>query len=138
MLVVLNVVVIWGQSLMPRFVSSAESGFFQQLLTPLFEIFVGQGNVTEHLVRKFAHFAEFFSLGVLSTLLLVLRKGRISATVICAPVFCVFVAIVDEALQFITDRSPEIADVLLDTLGTLFGFAITLIILLIIQAITKD
>ena len=48
--------------------------------------------------------------------------------IICAPVFCVVISIIDEALQGLTDRAPRLSDVLLDASGVLCGFFIVLII----------
>ena len=39
--------------------SSQESRRGGQLLAPLIELFAGEGNVTDHLVRKLAHFTEY-------------------------------------------------------------------------------
>ena len=61
--IVLTLVFIWGQSVMDRELSSEESGFVMRLVTPVLELIVGRGNVTEHMVRKLAHFCEFALLG---------------------------------------------------------------------------
>ena len=62
-LIVLTLLFIWGNSLLSREQSSDESAWVMHLVTPLLEAFVGKGNVTEHLVRKLAHFTEFAMLG---------------------------------------------------------------------------
>ena len=54
---------IWGNSLLSREQSSDESAWVLRLVTPVLELFVGKGRVTEHLVRKLAHFTEFALLG---------------------------------------------------------------------------
>ena len=63
-LILLTIVFIWGHSLMSREDSSKESDWVRQLLTPVLELLVGEGNVTEHLVRKLAHFCEYALLGL--------------------------------------------------------------------------
>ena len=60
---------IWGNSLDSAAESSLKSGRMRELIRPLLELLVGQGNVTEHLVRKLAHFTEFAVLGALLLLL---------------------------------------------------------------------
>ena len=64
-LLVLMLLFIWGHSMVPAEASAAESGRVGALLTPFLELFVGKGNVTDHLVRKLAHFSEYAALGVL-------------------------------------------------------------------------
>ena len=127
-LIIANVVFIWGHSLMPKSISSGESGFLVQLLAPFFEIFMGEGNFTDHFIRKLAHFTEFCSLGILTALFMVYWKGKISIHIISAPIFSVIVSIIDEALQGLTDRAPQLSDVLLDTSGVLCGFFLVILI----------
>ena len=63
-LIILTLLFIWGNSLLNREQSSGESAWVMQLVTPFLELFVGKGSVTERLVRKLAHFAEFALLGL--------------------------------------------------------------------------
>lgn len=60
---------IWGNSLDSAVESAAKSGRVGELLRPLLELVVGQGGVTDHLIRKLAHFAEYAVLGALLLLL---------------------------------------------------------------------
>ena len=60
---------IWGNSLDSAVESAVKSGRVRELLQPLLERLVGQGGVTDHLVRKLAHFTEFAVLGALLLLL---------------------------------------------------------------------
>ena len=76
-LTVLQLAFIFSQSILDAPSSSEESSFVLKIVTPVFEIFVGRGNVTEALVRKAAHFTEFAVLGVLGmTLSNLLGKKR--------------------------------------------------------------
>lgn len=65
---------IWGNSLDSAVESTVKSGRVRELLQPLLERLVGQGGVTDHLVRKLAHFTEF---AVLGALLLLLTAGSL-------------------------------------------------------------
>ena len=56
---------IWGNSLESAVESSLKSGRVRELIEPLLELLVGQGNVTDHMVRKLAHLTEFAVLGAL-------------------------------------------------------------------------
>ena len=121
----LTLLLIWGHSCMPADVSGEESGFATQLLTPVLEIFVGSGNVTEHLVRKLAHFSEYTVLGIQ---LLALRSD-VSPSGLLLPLGCGFAAaFLDETIQlFIDGRSGSVPDIWLDGSGVAFGILIGLL-----------
>ena len=126
-LLILTLAFIWGHSMAPADDSSAESGFVLQLITPLLEIFTGKGNVTEHLVRKLAHFAEYMVLGVELGGLFGgdLRKYLIAAT------HGLLAAFVDETIQlFVSGRSGQVQDVWLDLSGICLGAGIAALIIL--------
>ena len=117
-LLALTLAFIWGHSCMPVEDSAAESGFVMELIRPFLEIFVGRGNVTDHLVRKIAHFVEFAALGAQFELL---RRGLNvkGAPRSLGPGFlCAFL---DESIQLLSDRGAMIIDVWLDSCGVLFG-----------------
>lgn len=113
---------IWLHSMMPAEDSAEESQRVGQFLTPFLELLVGEGNVTDHLVRKLAHFCEYGALGILAgALLLVKRESGIfrwSYALLCA----LAVAVIDESIQLLADgRGAQVQDVLLDTAGSLTG-----------------
>ena len=64
---------IWLHSMMPAEDSAEESQRVGQFLTPFLELLVGEGNVTDHLVRKLAHFCEYGALGILAGALLLVK-----------------------------------------------------------------
>lgn len=98
---------IYGNSLTPAAISSKESGYF---LAKIQDFLAGAGMdawwLTEHLVRKAAHFTEYAGLGFL----LAMNTGAG-----IAPVFCLlkgnvtavlFMPFVDETIQlFVEGRS---------------------------------
>ena len=127
--IIITIAVIWGHSLLGREASSEESSFVMALLTPLLELFVGKGNVTEHLVRKLAHFCEFFILGIELQLFFSLLKGRKSA-VLLALSHGLFTAFTDETIQFFSGRGPMIQDVWLDFSGVTAGSLIALAVMM--------
>lgn len=63
-LILLTLTFIWSRSLKSIPDSRAESEAVLEVVRPLLETVVGEGNVTDHLVRKLAHFSEFCLLGV--------------------------------------------------------------------------
>ena len=77
----------------------------------------------EFLVRKLAHFANFFILGFLCTLLSLKTNDSNYNRVIFVALICGLLgAMIDEAHQlFVAGRSGEIRDVCIDFMGVLFG-----------------
>lgn len=116
-----NILFIWGNSMLPGSVSGAMSLWLRNLLSN----FVSGGSETvaggDGLLRKLAHITEFAGLGALLIWLLwLIQKPRIWTL----PAG-VFVACVDEAIQcFAPNRGPAVRDVLIDTAGLLLGIAI--------------
>ena len=62
-IIFLTLAFIWGHSMVPRPASADESGFFLKILYPVLSVIVGRDRVTNHLIRKMAHFTEYFILG---------------------------------------------------------------------------
>lgn len=62
-IIFLTLAFIWGHSMVPRPASADESGFFLKILYPVLSVILGRDRVTNHLIRKMAHFTEYFILG---------------------------------------------------------------------------
>ena len=122
--------------------SSSKSKAVQEFINETIEKLGGEGNVTEHFVRKAAHFVEFAVLGVLITL------DMLALTWIPFPIFdthyllrflvpfiiSFITAATDEALQnFSEGRGPSFKDVLIDSSGALTGILLLIALLLIIS-----
>ena len=117
LLLILNLAVIWGNSLLPGEVSGAISGFVRDLIAMILpgEGAPGQGH---RLLRKLAHFTEFACLGVILGWIMN-RKNRpwwialgLGSLAAC----------VDETIQiFVPERGPAVTDVMIDTSGVLTG-----------------
>lgn len=116
-LLILNVTVIWGSSLLPGHISGAISGWLHQLLS---WIFGAQPNpeAGHGLLRKLAHVTEFACLGACFGWLLSLLGKKPLFGILCGfPVACL-----DETIQcVIPDRGPSVVDVGIDTLGLSLG-----------------
>ena len=127
-------VVIWQFSLSPASASSATSGTVRAFLNNTLAAVGIPFQFTSLMVRKIAHFTEFFVLGILlhSALLAHRLPYRIPLAVVCV----LSVATIDECIQlFVPGRACAVLDVLLDTAGgtagtfTFFGvFALVLYI----------
>jgi len=123
-LVICNILFIWGNSLLPGSVSGAISGFVKDLVFSIFPGLSGAGEGGHGLLRKVAHFTEFACLGMfLSRLLFWAKKPRLLAL---AGAF--LVACCDETIQrFVPDRGPSFRDVLIDTSGAAVGMIFLLV-----------
>ena len=120
-LIILTLALIWGHSLLGREASSEESGFVMELLEPVLEMVVGEGNVTEFLVRKLAHFTEFFVLGLEVLTFFAYRKPLFPQAFLLALTHGFFAAFLDETIQIFSGRGPMIQDVWLDVCGVAAG-----------------
>jgi VanZ family protein len=116
---------IWIHSMIPGDESAAESGFVLELIKKI----IGDGAVTEHIVRKMAHFTEYMVLGIIcyADLWVYGKKGfRFLPTVLY---ICLAVAVIDESIQLFTvGRSGMLFDVWLDHLGSIFGAMATCVL----------
>ena len=125
-LILLTLALIWGHSLLGREASSEESGFVMELLEPVLEMVVGEGNVTEFLVRKLAHFTEFFVLGLELMTFFAYRKPLFPQAFLLALTHGFFAAFLDETIQIFSGRGPMIQDVWLDVCGFAVGASLML------------
>ena len=113
-------VVIWQFSLRPASESAETSSATLDQVNEVLESVGLPLRFDHHTIRKTAHFAEFFALGVLSAATLV--AFGFSHGQFLAPVAALLVACVDEILQiFSPGRGPSILDVLLDAAGGICG-----------------
>lgn len=120
---------IWGHSCMSIARSREESSHVLEFLKPFLELFVGEGNVTLHLVRKLAHFTEFAVLGgVLALLLPLTWKGRLLGAA-CG----LLTGFIDETIQIFSDRGDQISDVWLDFAGAFFGLLVFSLLRLLVK-----
>lgn len=101
------------------------SGISQMVLCKITQLFAYIGistDITEHIVRKLAHFTEFTALGILLSIDTVLFFEKIKQYV-WFPLFSgLLVALTDETIQlFPVERSSSVKDVWLDFSGVVFG-----------------
>lgn len=122
-LLVFYVGFVFSNSLTPAVESSAQSMSVLELVTNVMRT-AGMENVgiTEHFIRKAAHFSEYTVLGLLLFhCLLQYQFVRISRWRLHMQLGCL-IPFVDETLQLFTEgRSCQITDVWLDCSGVLFG-----------------
>ena len=119
-LLILYILFIYSNSMRPAVQSSAESGRVLRLLQELAEkAGIAVPWLTEHIVRKCAHFIEYTGLGIL------LRQSAAHSSPVFLELYriAIFaVPFVDETIQLFTEgRSGQISDVWLDMAGVLTG-----------------
>ncbi len=123
---ILYVAFIFGNSATPGVVSSAESNWVTDLLNQWMRDWgLAFIQFSEGFIRKAAHFTEYSVLGVMLTLSLArypFFQGK--RRWLLVPLgFCI--AFVDEGIQYFTPgRDCNFMDVLLDTMGVIFGVAV--------------
>lgn len=124
-LLVCNVLFIWGNSLLPGSVSGAISGWVHSLIPDF-----GGGGASGHgLLRKLGHFTEFCVLGILCFWQFRMRKVPAWAHYALPLLGGFLVACGDETIQrFVPDRGPSMLDVGIDTLGTATGIVLITLI----------
>ncbi|HIR57041.1 MAG TPA: VanZ family protein [Candidatus Gallacutalibacter pullicola] len=126
---VLFVLFIFGNSLQNGTESGSRSGFVVQLLENMLGFFGLKVEITEFFIRKSAHFAEYFVLGMLlfATLRVYVRQWKDK---IFIPLFFgLLVPVCDEFLQlFVPGRSGQVSDVVLDFSGVLTGIGVLIVI----------
>lgn len=132
-----TIVFIWGNSLKSRSESQGLSLGVLELLRPLLSVIFSPENVTDHLVRKIAHFTEFGALGAeLVLLTILLRKLKWQSVVNCLFAGLV-VALTDETIQLFSLRGSQVADVDLDFSGVVAGVLVMLLLYQIVKAIRR-
>ena len=128
--------------------SSSKSETVQEIVNDVIDAVGGEGNVTEHAVRKFAHFFEFavlsalftadvLALGLIPLPVLPLKKKLYHLWLLLPLSASVALAVTDEALlQNLSEgRGPSPKDVLIDSLGALCGLILSVLIILLASAI---
>lgn len=128
---------IWGNSLKSRGESQLLSLGVLQLLRPLLDAVFSPENVTDHLVRKLAHFTEFAALGAELALLAVLLQRRTLQAMLNCLFAGLVTALVDETIQIFSSRGSQVIDVVLDFSGVIAGVMLLLLLHTICSGLRK-
>ena len=138
---ILWVAVIFGFSLQSADISSDISrSFLMEILAKLFPRIMESEALLDFahvLVRKGAHFTEYFILGIMSTN--AVRQFYIKHKSIISVLFCMLIACLDETLQlFVPGRDGRVLDVLIDSCGAITGIVIVMLIFELIKKYKKN
>lgn len=113
---------IWWHSTLSAMDSTVESLNVMYFLDDFFRMLGFNAELTNHIVRKSAHFCEFALLGCLSMWSAFLNKRRIIKNLTSVGFVCLVTAVVDECIQIYSPgRSAEVPDVVLDFCGAAAG-----------------
>ena len=133
------IVFIFSNSMQIADVSSVASG---RALTLLRKVFTRLGmpgiasRLTDHIVRKMAHFCEYMLEGFLLTLCLRVYTRHFVRHMSWPILGGVLTALSDETIQmFVPGRSSSVRDVWIDTAGVLAGLLVALLLLLIVRGV---
>lgn len=126
---------IWGNSAVSKAESAEESGKIYGVFANFFNAIFGAGVITHNIFRKIAHFSEYALFGVEVYALISLTLGIKPLVVLSSLQFGLYVAVIDESIQILSERGSLVSDVLLDFCGYAFGAVIFLAVFLIIKTI---
>lgn len=133
-LIILTLTFIFQNSMESVAQSEEKSTAVMEKVCFLLERVVGKGNVTDHLVRKLAHFFEFSVLGIEMSALSFLHHSprRTLYFSVTLPLFCgLIAALTDETIQIVSARGSQVQDVWLDFAGVCVGVGVVFAVWLI-------
>ena len=120
--------------------TGAQSSVRSQELMALLNKLLGKlhfGPLSEHTIRKLAHFAEFTMEGFLLMLCLRVYTAHFLRHMSWPLLGGMTTALMDETIQrFIPNRTSSVTDVWIDMAGVVCGLFVALIILLIVRLVT--
>ena len=116
LLVILWMILIFVMSSFDASSSSNQSNFIIDIITSIINI--KDTGLLSLIIRKLAHFTEYFILGLLVINLIT----RYDKKIIIAILLCIIYATSDEIHQiFVPGRSCQITDIMIDSLGSIMG-----------------
>ena len=116
LLVILWMIFIFVMSSFDATSSSNQSNFIVDIITSIINI--NDIGLLSLIIRKLAHFIEYFILGVL----VINFITRYDKKIIIAILLCIIYATSDEIHQiFVPGRSCQIIDIMIDSLGSIMG-----------------
>lgn len=120
---------IWLHSMMNGVESAEESMSVLGFITQIFEGMGLDVDLTEHILRKLAHFSEFALLGILLAIDTLIAAGSCIKNIGNPLFLSIFVAAVDETIQLYSEgRSSSVIDIWIDFAGAAAGIAIFVLI----------
>lgn len=129
---------IWWHSTLSADESSLESAAVLEFVTRFLKSIGFTADLTDHIIRKSAHFCEFALLGLLTIWCGWLKNHRLIRNFTTAGFVCLGTAVIDELVQIGSKgRSAEVTDVALDFCGAVSGVIFFIIIISIVKIFRK-
>lgn len=121
-----TVLFIWGHSCLNKADSASESAWVVELIQRLVDGLKLHVTVSQHFVRKLAHFLEHALLGAELTVWCIGVKGYTSVRELCLHIWKAWIIVwgvgfMDETIQIFSNRGSAVADVWLDLFGGVCG-----------------
>jgi VanZ family protein len=124
------VLLIFHNSMYPLSQSDLQSGFVLRLLNRLFSKTGYEIVFTQFMVRKLAHFTEYFLFGFLLTVTIRAIRKSLDGTFFFEMFLFLAVPVLDETIQiFYPGRTSNVRDVLIDFAGCMVGMGLCRLIL---------
>lgn len=123
-ILILYIGFIFHNSLTPALESSRQSGSVLAMVLKAAEaVGIKSGWITEHLIRKTAHYAEYGLLGIFLGITLRYYSFALAMRRMVQCWLGIMIPFVDETIQlFVEGRSGQISDVWLDMAGVFSGY----------------
>ena len=138
LIVLLCTIFIFSNSLKNIEESRADSDVIVEIVEEICERIEPDNDLNlDYIVRKCAHFTEFFVLGVSCVLLYFQTRKGISGSLCYVFLYVVAVAFCDEFIQRFTGRGSRFTDVMIDTSGAVAGIVVSLILGMAIHHMQK-
>lgn len=123
LLLIIWMILIFVMSSFNADISSNQSGMIVNFISKIFNI--NNMELLSLIIRKMAHFLEYFILGILMLNVIINYNKKIYLSYI----FSILYACLDEVHQlFVNGRSGQITDVLIDSTGIILGILLYRII----------
>lgn len=131
---VATIIFIFSNSMQIADISSGKSGKVMELINGAFaKLGIGVA-LSETVVRKLAHIAEYAMLGFWLTLTLRVYTRRVLSHFSWPLLFGLAIPVCDEFLQtFVSGRSGQVSDILIDFGGVCLGALAAMFILLLVR-----
>jgi VanZ family protein len=137
-IIILTLALIWGQSVLSREQSSKESSWVYERFEAFMRFIVGPELATEILLRKVAHFSEFFLLSAEAMILCILLGKKTPGGITAVFLLSNFCALLDETIQIFSGRGSLVSDVWIDTAGAVSGMLFVLFVSAVIESLKEE
>jgi len=126
---IIYILFIWIHSAMPADISSEESASVLWFIDAIISFLRIPVELTDHIIRKTAHFCEYTLLGTLVMWLFNRYNDKIAGNLLSCGFICLATSVIDETIQlFSPGRAGMIVDVLLDFSGVISGFVFYILV----------